>query len=83
MLNLIEVNENGVVYVSNDVNENVYGIVNAFEILSGDGIKLEGSAMDVLESLTDIEQDYENECNVITLECGSTLTLSEGAADVL
>jgi len=77
MLNLININENGVAWVETDEGE-VFGVVNAFEITDSEGVVLHGkSAMDVLEEHVKINQDWENGANLIgfTFENGESATL--------
>ena len=65
MLNLISVNENGVAYVETECKK-VFGIVNAFHVTDGEGLKIEGDVCSILDEHTDIDQDWDNEANVIS-----------------
>lgn len=55
-----------------------FGIVNAFKVLDGDFNEIAGkSVVDLLDSIVDIDQDYEREANIIEFreENGETIRL--------
>jgi len=77
MLKLVRENENGVVWVKSDnLEKTVFGVVSGFHIIDEDGFSYQGSAMDILENHTDIEQDWDNEANIIKLQGGEILTIT-------
>jgi hypothetical protein len=76
-INIIEVNENGVIYVENQ-NGKVYGIVNGEQITDEDGLLYTESTLTVLEENfdCDINYDSEDETTTIHTECGGELVFS-------
>ena len=83
MLKLVRENENCVVWVESDNSEKtVFGVVNDFHIIDEDGLRYQGSAMDILEDHADIDQDWDNEANIIKLQGGEILTITADGVEL-
>ena len=68
-MKLLSVNGNGVVWVE-DEDGTIYGIVDAFKVTDEEGLIYEyRTVCDMFE----VEQDYNLECNVMSLEGNITL----------
>ena len=84
MLKLIRENKNCVVWVESDnADKTVFGIVNSFRVIDENGFGYQGSAMDILESHTDIDQDWDNEANIIKLSGSEVLTLTAEGVELV
>ena len=81
MLRLITKITNEVVWVESE-DSIIFGVVNAFKIIDQDGLAYQGSAVDILDGYTDIDQDWENESNIIKLKDGEILTLTAEKAEL-
>ena len=83
-IKVIQVNENGVIYVENEAGD-IFGIVDGVDIIDEDGIKFSGSTLEVIEQNfeCDLEQDFEAGTTVIYTECNGQIVFDGNSVELV
>ena len=83
-IKVIQVNENGVIYVENEKGE-AFGIVCGARITDEDGLMYENSTLEIIEQNfeCDLEQDWDTGATTIYTECGGKIVITGYSAQLV